>query len=184
MNAQRTLCTLAACLALIAPAARAGEAGSAVERAKQWELAGLNREWAAANQEAEGEALLVSARAQTGALPVEPNQRKAALKRAADACKRAGDLFVAASRNLEHAALNWSKAAGELDAAEMTARARTARAQAADDRAAAEVACEKAAGAYEESAGRYQADALADMPAAAGAGEKAAGIREKLATLK
>jgi len=158
------------------------ERSAELDRAEEWELAGINRESAAAHMQSEADLLSEDADLKLRDREGIPTKRRAVLAAAASMCFRAGNLYGTAAGNLDHAAENWGKSAASFVKLELPERARIARERATHAQTGGTVACRLAAESYEKAAIIYADSLLNDSPQAAKANEKAAAWRENLAT--
>lgn len=153
--------------------------------AEEWEMAALNRDWAAATQEKQAEDLIGLADEFARKDVLNDTARRTDLNRAGDLQKAAGDLFGGAVGNYDKAVGNWRKA--ETMYARLSERKEERRNAAKMAVRAAERAlesCRRAAEAYELAAEAYGSENANQLTKAAGASEKAASWRERLAVRK
>jgi hypothetical protein len=153
-------------------------------KGEEWQKAAQHREWAASVQQGQAQDLLDLAQELRKREYLYDADRRGHLRQAGDLENRAGDLHAGASGNLEKAALDWDKAAGEYKRLHEKERHNNALIMAEHARKNVLIAYRRAAESYELAAEAYGENGADDPDKEVMARIKAATWREKLAVRK
>lgn len=171
-----------ATVSMFAFGALAGPTLSLSEKADQLERAAINREMAADSQLSQAKVHVSASDSYRAVSTGEGNPRQSELKRAAVMLEKAGNLEMAAARNLDRAGRNWRAAAkiqSKLDN-DSEEKMGTEQADYAEGRALE--AIKRAAANYEVAADLLLEQGPSTASMAAKLSERAASCRESLAT--